>query len=63
MFKVGQIYVSKLTGVERTVIHVQGQNENDYITFKTYCPNYGVIYSAWTIKHANERLTLKEETK
>lgn len=60
MFKIGQVYVSKTTGVERTVIHVQGQNENDYITFKIYYPNYGVIYSAWTIKQVNERLIIKE---
>lgn len=63
MIKLGQIYIGKLTNIERTVVAIDGQKENDIIVLKVYYPEYGVLYVSWTVKQLKEACTLKEETK
>lgn len=63
MIKLGQVYIGKLTNIERTVFAIDGQNENDIIILKVYYPEYGVLYVSWTVKQLKEGCTLKEEVK
>lgn len=46
MIKLGQIYIGKLTNIERTVVAIDGQKENYIIILKAYYPDYGVLYSS-----------------
>lgn len=63
MIKLGQVYIGKLTNIERTVVAIDGQKENDIIILKVYYPKYGVVYVSWTVEELIGGCTLKEETK
>ena len=63
MVKLGQVYIGKLTNIERTVVAIDGQNEDDIIILKVYYPEHRVLYLSCTVKQLKECCTLKEETK
>ena len=61
MIKLGQVYLNPLTGLERTVISFDRQE--DRIILKRYDERYGTVYTRWTFKQLKERCILKEEIK